>query len=162
MTTCAQHPYLQRLLNHRPAMLNVPLYQNGGNRMQPRDPWLPRDSAASSTPGSGHAGSRSTLGMLLLLLAGCSASTPETDHQARYRAMIGRPEADLIQSFGQPTRSENIGGHEFLTYEESDIWSGSRPTLGRHGSGATAFECRATFVLVAGTVSTYSISGSGC
>jgi hypothetical protein len=88
-----------------------------------------------------------------------------TDQQARYGAMVGRSEADLTRSFGLPTRRENIEGHAFLIYEQSDVWSGngggtrSRPA-GR--SGAVAFECRATFVVVAGVIRAYSLSGSGC
>jgi hypothetical protein len=76
--------------------------------------------------------------------------------------MVGRSEAELTQSFGQPTRRENIEGHAFLIYEQSDVWSGNRGGLGRRGSGAVAFECRATFVVVAGVVSAYGLSGSGC
>jgi hypothetical protein len=83
--------------------------------------------------------------------------------------MVGRSEAELTQSFGQPTRRENIEGHAFLIYEQSDVWSGNGggtrsqlAGLGRHGSGAVTFECRATFVVVAGVVSAYSLSGSGC
>jgi hypothetical protein len=107
--------------------------------------------------------------LLPLLVAACAGPGTVTDQRARYGAMVGRSEAELTQSFGQPTRRENIEGHAFLIYEQSDVWPGngggtwSQPTgLGRHGSGAVAFECRATFVVVAGVVSAYSLSGSGC
>jgi hypothetical protein len=80
--------------------------------------------------------------------------------------MIGRSEAELTRSFGVPTQRENIQGHTFLTYEESDVWSGSgaRPParLGRSGPGTVAFACRATFIVIAGVVSAYKLSGSGC
>jgi hypothetical protein len=106
--------------------------------------------------------------LLLLLVAACGSGVA-TGQQARYGAMVGRSEAELTQSFGLPTRRENIEGHAFLIYEQSDVWLGngggtrSRPAgLGRLGSGAAAFECRATFVVVAGVVSAYSLSGSGC
>jgi len=36
--------------------------------------------------------------------------------------MVGHTEAELTQSFGQPTRRENIEGHAFLIYEQSDVW----------------------------------------
>jgi hypothetical protein len=112
--------------------------------------------------------------LLPLLIAACAGSSKAmdqqarygaTDQQARYGAMVGRSEADLTRSFGLPTRRENIEGHAFLIYEQSDVWSGngggtrSRPA-GR--SGAVAFECRATFVVVAGVIRAYSLSGSGC
>jgi hypothetical protein len=91
------------------------------------------------------------------------------DQQARYRTAVGRSEAELIQSFGRPTRRENIEGHEFLTYEQSDVWPGQRggawsrsAQLGRHEPDAASFACRATFVVVAGIVSAYSLSGSDC
>jgi hypothetical protein len=107
--------------------------------------------------------------LLLLLPAGCVWSKTATDQQARYRAAVGRSETELTQRFGQPTRRESIEGHEFLIYEQSDVWSGQRGgawsrslQLGRHEPGATAFECRATFVVVAEVVSAYSLSGSGC
>jgi hypothetical protein len=106
--------------------------------------------------------------LLPLLVAACAGRGIAMDQQARYGAMVGRSAAELTQSFGPPTRRENIEGHEFLIYEQSDVWpgrggTGSRPAgLGRHGTGAVAFECRATFVVVAGVVSAYSLSGSGC
>jgi hypothetical protein len=102
---------------------------------------------------------------LLLLVAGCVGHSVATDQQARYRTVVGRSEAELIQKFGQPTQRENVEGHEFLVYQQSDVWSGQRggaAPLGRHEPGAASFECRAIFVVVAGIVSTYSLSGSGC
>jgi hypothetical protein len=122
----------------------------------------------------GPADARRMVLLLPLLIAACAGSSKAmdqqarygaTDQQARYGAMVGRSEADLTRSFGLPTRRENIEGHAFLIYEQSDVWSGngggtrSRPA-GR--SGAVAFECRATFVVVAGVISAYSLSGSGC
>jgi hypothetical protein len=104
--------------------------------------------------------------LLPLLIAGCIWHGSSADQQARYRAMIGRSEADLTKSLGQPTRRENIEGHEFFIYEQSDVWSGPRggawPRSAQLGSHVTGFECRATFIVVAGVVSTYSLSGSGC
>jgi hypothetical protein len=107
--------------------------------------------------------------VLPLLVSACAGPGTATDQRVRYGAMVGRSEAELTQSLGQPTRRENIEDHVFLTYEHSDIWPGngggtrSQPAgLERHGSGAVAFECRATFVVVAGVVSAYSLSGSGC
>jgi hypothetical protein len=118
---------------------------------------------------AGPADARRMVLLLPLLVAACAGPGTVTDQRARYGAMVGRSEAELTQSFGQPTRRENIEGHAFLIYEQSDVWPGngggtrSQPAgLGRHGSGAVAFECRATFVVVAGVVSAYSLSGSGC
>jgi hypothetical protein len=123
---------------------------------------------------AGPAGARRMVLLLSLLITACAGSGKAmdqqarygaTDQQARYGAMVGRSEADLTRSFGLPTRRENIEGHAFLIYEQSDVWSGngggtrSRPA-GR--SGAVAFECRATFVVVAGVIRAYSLSGSGC
>lgn len=103
---------------------------------------------------------------LPLLAWGCAGDSSPEERQARYRAMIGRSEAELTQRFGVPERRENIEGHTFLTYEQSDVWpeSGARsPTrLGRSGLGTVAFECRATFVVIADVVSAYKLSGSGC
>jgi hypothetical protein len=79
--------------------------------------------------------------LLPLLVAACAGPGTATD-QRGYGAMVGRSEAELTQSFGQPTRRENIEGHAFLIYEQSDVWSGNRGGLGRRWSGAVAFECR--------------------
>jgi hypothetical protein len=103
--------------------------------------------------------------LLPMLVAACAGHDIAKDQQAPYRAMIGRSEAELTQSLGQPTRRENIEGHHFLTYDHSDVWGGgwSQPArIGRHKPGAVNFECRAIFVIVAGMVSTYNFSGSGC
>ena len=105
--------------------------------------------------------------LLPLLVGACAGHDIATDRQARYRAMIGRSETELTQNFGQPTRRENVDGHEFLIYEQSDVWpgqrGGARPApLARRGPGTVAFECRTTFVVVPGMVRTYSLSGSGC
>jgi hypothetical protein len=114
---------------------------------------------------AGPADARRMVLLLSLLITACAGSGKAMDQQARYGAMVGRSEADLTRSFGLPTRRENIEGHAFLIYEQSDVWSGngggtrSRPA-GR--SGAVAFECRATFVVVAGVIRAYSLSGSGC
>jgi hypothetical protein len=105
--------------------------------------------------------------MLLLLIGACGGPSNDVDQKARYHAMIGRSGKELVQAFGPPTRRENIAGHDFLTYEESDIWpargtgpwSPARPARQDRG---TAFTCRATFVVVAGVVTTYNLSGSGC
>jgi hypothetical protein len=128
-------------------------------------PYRSDDLPCSAEP----ADARRVVLLLPLLVAACAAPGTATDQRARYGAMVGRSEAELTQGFGQPTRRENIEGHAFLIYEQSDVWSGngggtrSQPAgLGRHGSGAVAFECRATFVVVAGVVSAYSLSGSGC
>jgi hypothetical protein len=66
--------------------------------------------------------------------------------------MVGHSEAKMIQSFGLPTRGENIEGHQILISEESDEWPAqrggtwSRPArLGQHGHGTVALECRANF-----------------
>jgi len=111
-----------------------------------------------------------TVGILILLpllIAACGGPSNEVDHLARYRAMIGRSEPELTRAFGPPTRRENVAGHEFLTYENSDIWPGRGPgpwspaRPARQDRGAE-FTCRATFVVVAGAVATYNLSGSGC
>lgn len=103
---------------------------------------------------------------LSLLAWGCAGDNSAAGRQARYHAMIGRSETELTQSFGVPTRREHIEGHSFLTYEQSDVWTGSGARsparLGRSGPGTVAFECRATFVVIAGVVSAYKLSGSGC
>jgi hypothetical protein len=115
---------------------------------------------------AGPAEARHLVPWLPLLVVACTAHNTAMDPQARYRQMVGRSETELTQTFGQPTRRENIGGHDFLTYEHSDVWpghGGGQPArLDRHESDTVAFECRATFVVVAGMVSTYSLSGSGC
>jgi hypothetical protein len=112
---------------------------------------------------AGPADARRMVLLLPLLVAACAGHGTATD-QRGYGAMVGRSEAELTQSFGQPTRRENIEGHAFLIYEQSDVWSrsGDRGGLGRRWSGAVEFECRTTFVVVAGVVSSYSLSGSGC
>lgn len=110
------------------------------------------------------------VGMLILLLlmgGGCGGPSSEVDRAARYRAMVGRSETELTRAFGQPTRRENVAGHDFQTYEVSNVWpargispwSPARPA--RQDRGAE-FTCRATFVVVAGVVTTYSLSGNGC
>ncbi|MEA2728035.1 MAG: hypothetical protein QOF70_2510, partial [Acetobacteraceae bacterium] len=88
---------------------------------------------------AGTAEARRMVLLVPLLVAACAGHDTATDQQARYRAMIGRSEVELTQSFGPPTRRENIEGHDFLTYEQSDVWPGhgggawSRPAgIGRH------------------------------
>jgi hypothetical protein len=109
---------------------------------------------------------RAVLLLLPLLVAACAGRDIATDPLDRYRGMIGRSESELTQKFGPPTRRENIEGHDFLIYEHSDVWpgqgGGGRAGAGRHGPGTVAFECRVTFVVVAGVVSAGSLSGSGC
>jgi hypothetical protein len=109
----------------------------------------------------------SMLVLLLPLIGACGGPNNGVDKAARYHPMVGRSEAELVQAFGSPTQRENVSGHQFLTYKDSDMWpargtgpwSPARPA--RQDRGAE-FTCRATFVVVAGVVTTYSLSGSGC
>jgi hypothetical protein len=56
---------------------------------------------------AGPAGARRKVLLLPLLVATCAGPGVATDQRARYGAMVGRSEAELTQSFGQPTRREN-------------------------------------------------------
>ena len=150
-------------------------YRNKGRYLLPRvwaihhGGWVPGKPNLAGSLAEPADARRMVLLLPLLLVAACAGPGTATDQRTRYGAMVGRSEAELTQSFGQPTRRENIEGHAFLIYEQSDVWSGNGggtrsqlAGLGRHGSGAVTFECRATFVVVAGVVSAYSLSGSGC
>jgi len=99
-----------------------------------------------------------------LLLAACAGHNTATDRQARYSEMVGCSEAELIQRLGLPIRRESVDGHEFLIYEQSDVWplhgagaSSGLMGLSRHSFGAAVFDCRATFVVVEDMVSAYSL-----
>ena len=63
--------------------------------------------------------------LLPLLVSACTGRGIPTDRQAPYQSMVGHSETELTQSLGLPTRRENIEGHEFLIYEQSDVWLGS-------------------------------------
>ena len=111
-----------------------------------------------------------TRGLLLLMpvfLAACSHPVSGTRSASRqYGAMVGRTEVELVKALGLPAQREDVNGHEFLTYEQVDVWNRGAPSArsadgGRH-VGTVAFECRATFVVVAGVVSSYSLSGNDC
>ena len=80
--------------------------------------------------------------------------------------MVGRTEAELVRTFGLPARREDVNGHEFLTYEQVDVWNRGGPSVlqadgGRHPR-TVAFKCHAAFVVVAGVVSAYSLTGNDC
>jgi hypothetical protein len=107
--------------------------------------------------------------LLPLLLVACAGHDTTADRQARYGELVGRSEAELIQALGPPTQRESINGHEFLTYEQSDVWPGHGGGAwsrlvgpGRHPLAPATFDCRTTFVVVEGVVSAYRLRGNGC
>jgi hypothetical protein len=112
----------------------------------------------------------------LLFLTGCAYPSPQ--HVKALNAMIGKPEADLVRSYGVPTRSVETGGSKFLAYTKSRIESfptGPYYGYGWHPYGwggwgypgwgypdIAQFDCETTFELQGGLVKSWNLRGNAC
>jgi hypothetical protein len=95
-------------------------------------------------------------------------------------AFVGKPEQDLIKTYGVPNRHYDSGGHRYLAYSRSRIetlpgspgfgpWGG--PYYGYWGGwgGWGGFppeivqrDCETTFDLKGGIVQSWSLRGNAC
>jgi hypothetical protein len=115
--------------------------------------------------------------LIAVLTAGC------TDYlalrQAQMQQFVGRPETDLIQSMGVPTRTYETGGMKFLAYEDRQIeivpgspfYYGPGPFPGFYNGGfygggfppeAVSLMCDTTFAVAGGVVRSFTLRGNAC
>jgi hypothetical protein len=107
------------------------------------------------------------------LIAGCVNQIAV--RQAELTKWIGRPEVDLVQAMGVPTRTYETGGLKFLAYEErrveivpgSPYFVGPDPFwYGGYGGGfpptAVTLVCATTFTIGDGVVRTFTLRGNAC
>jgi hypothetical protein len=104
---------------------------------------------------------------LLLALAGCVDYVAE--RRAQLAPLIGRGEAELVQTLGVPTRTYETGGAKFLAYEERRI--DFAPSFGPYPYGppfgfnhpqVLNLVCETTFSVSRGVVTTYILRGNAC
>ncbi len=128
---------------------------------------------------------RKTLALAsLALLAGCAYPSPQ--HVAALNAMVGKPEVDVVRTYGVPIRSVETGGVKFIAYSQHRIesfpdgpygwgggWGGGWAGGGWGGRGwgwgggfgypdIEQFDCETTFELHAGAVKSWSLRGNAC
>ena len=123
----------------------------------------------------------------LALLAGCAY--PSKQHIDALNAVVGKPETDLVRTYGVPTRTYDTSGHRFLAYSESHIDEfGGDPGFGYggfgygggwggfgYGGGFGGFgygggfgseivqeNCTTTFELTGGVVRGWHLKGNDC
>ena len=111
----------------------------------------------------------------LVLLLGGIAVTACTNglaaRQAELAMWVGKPEIELVQLLGAPSRTYQTGGLKILTYEERrvEISPGSYP----YGPGpfwygggfpptAETLVCDTTFTIGDGVVRSFSLRGNAC
>lgn len=115
------------------------------------------------------------LGGLVLLAAGC-ATTDRYDRSLN--ALIGVPEATLVQQRGKPSRTYTSGGFRYLVYEQRDMaYVAGRATgyqtvgqgvdtrqVATGGTPETAIpvQCTTTFELQEGKVVAWDHKGNYC
>jgi hypothetical protein len=120
-----------------------------------------------------------TLGALAAL-AGCAYPSPQ--HVQALNSMVGKPEVDLVRTYGVPNRTIDTAGHRFLAYSESHIddfggypgWGGyggfGYGGWGRFGGFYGGFpddeivqeQCTTTFELANGLVQSWKLKGNDC
>ena len=126
----------------------------------------------------------------LLGLAGCAYPSPQ--HVKELNALVGKPEPDLLRSYGVPTRVYDTSGLRFLSYQMSRIDSfpgdgfgyggfGGYGGYGGFGYGGFGYggglgyggfggfgpeiiqrDCTTTFELQNHIVKSYSLRGNDC
>ena len=110
---------------------------------------------------------------LILLLAGCVNQLAQ--RKALMNQFVGRPEPELVQRLGVPTRSYETAGVKYLAYDESrvDIVPSLPPygpgpwwDYGGYGGGfppqVVNLVCETTFAVAGGVVQSYSLRGNAC
>ncbi len=115
--------------------------------------------------------SRVLFPFLLVVLSACADQLAA--RQAELKQLVGKPEVDLIQAMGVPTRTYETGGVKFLSYEDkrleilpgSPFYYGSGLYPGFYGGippQAVNLVCDTTFSVVNGAVSGVILRGNAC
>jgi len=113
------------------------------------------------------------------LLAGCVNQLAA--RQAELAQWVGRPESQLVQGMGVPTRTYETGGLKFLSYVEQRVdiipgtpfygdpfWNGYGGGFPLYGYGGgfppTVVNrvCDTTFTIEKGVVRTFTLRGNAC
>lgn len=113
--------------------------------------------------------------LLLGLLLGCVTTA---NYEAILQSWVGKPEIDLLHSWGPPSSVYESGGIKFLTYDKSSqaYIPGTAPsyqstvvgnTVYTHSVGgspgyAISQNCRTTFELSSGLVTSWRWDGNAC
>ncbi len=113
---------------------------------------------------------RRLLFLLPLALAACATEPPL---ETRLQPLVGRTEAELVQTLGVPSATYEADGNRFLQYEErtstlypgDPFWGGGR--YGRFGPyfappGYIVRTCEITFAVRQGRVESFTYRGDGC
>ena len=117
----------------------------------------------------------------MALLAGCAY--PSKQHIDSLNAIVGKPETDLVRTYGVPNRTYDTSGHRFLAYSESHLDEfGGDPGFGYGGFGygwggfgyggyggyggfppeIVQESCTTTFELTGGVVRAWNLKGNDC
>ncbi len=115
----------------------------------------------------------------LLALAGCVFPSI-AQRQAYLAQFVGASEADLVRTFGVPSRTIDADGHHFLAYVEQhdDVLPGYAYGYNAYGYGygygpffgppvfgasqVVVRSCETTFELNGGKVTTFTLRGNAC
>lgn len=111
--------------------------------------------------------------VVLLLIGLLSACTDMlAARQAQLNQLVGRPEIDVIQAMGVPTRTFETGGVRFLSYQQSQTqvmpaspwyWYGPMPGFyGGFPPQVVTWSCDTTFSIANGVVTGFTLRGNGC
>ena len=115
---------------------------------------------------------RRALLVLALLLGGCVNQLAQ--REAFLQQFVGKPEAELVQQVGVPTRTYETGGVKYLAYTESRVdlipatpgFGFGPPFWGWYGGGfppqAVNLVCETTFAVSGGTVRSFTLRGNAC
>jgi hypothetical protein len=112
------------------------------------------------------------LGLLVLisLVAGCTDMLAA--REAQLNTFVGKPEMDVVQAMGVPTRTYETGGVKFLSYQQQQTqvipaspWYWYGPVPGFYGGfppQVVTWACDTTFTVSDGRVSSFTLRGNGC
>ncbi len=109
-------------------------------------------------------------------LAGCAYPSPQ--HIQALNALVGKPEIDVVRTYGVPNRTFDTNGRRFLAYSEQHIEDfGGYPGFGWGGYGWGRWggfyggdfggeiydeKCTTTFELANGLVQSWHLKGNDC
>ena len=116
----------------------------------------------------------------VLGLAGCAYPNPQ--HVKELNALVGKPEPELLRSYGVPTRTYDTSGLRFVSYQMTRIDSFPGDGFGYGGFGYGGFgyggfgyggfsgfgpeiiqrDCTTTFELQDHVVKHWSLRGNDC
>ena len=113
---------------------------------------------------------RRCLLLVPLLLAACATEPPL---EVRLQPLVGKTEAELVQTLGVPTATYEVGGDRFLQYEDQTrtIYPGDPFWDGRYRRfGGPIYSpplvvtrvCAITFGLRDHRVASFTFRGNGC